>query len=56
MRIQPPDGGTSIFDHQPELFACFNLFYGVLWSEGQLDQTTKEVGRLRNARVNDCGI
>lgn len=56
MRIEIPEGGTSLFDHQPELFACFNRFYGTLWSEGVLDQPTKEVGRLRNARVNDCGI
>ena len=56
MRIQPPEGGASLFDHQPELFATFNRFYGALWSEGTLDQPTKEVGRLRNARINDCGI
>ena len=56
MRIAVPEGGMSFFDFQPELFAAFNRFYGTLWSEGVLDQPTKEVGRLRNARVNDCGI
>ena len=56
MRISTPEGGTSFFDHQPELFAAFNRFYGTLWTEGTLDQPTKEVGRIRNARVNDCGI
>ncbi|WP_419849536.1 carboxymuconolactone decarboxylase family protein [Candidatus Poriferisocius sp.] len=55
-RIAVPEGGMSLFDHQPELFAAFNRFYGTLWSEGELDQATKEVGRLRNARVNDCNI
>ena len=34
MRITIPEGGMSLFDWQPELFATFNLFYGVLWSEG----------------------
>lgn len=56
MRIPVPEGGASLFDWQPELFATFNRFYGVLWSEGVLDQPTKEVGRIRNARVVDCGI
>ncbi len=56
MRIQPPDGGASLFDHQPELFASFNALYGTLWSRGAVDQPTKEVARLRNARTVDCGI
>ena len=56
MRISVPSGGSSFFDHQPELFAAFNRFYGTLWTEGVLDQPTKEVGRIRNARVVDCGI
>ncbi len=56
MRISVPEGGSSFFDHQPELFALFNRYYGTLWSEGVLDQATKEVGRLRNARVTGCNI
>ena len=56
MRITPPEGGTSLFDHQPELYRSFNRFYGTLWTEGVLDQPTKEVGRIRNARIVDCGI
>jgi hypothetical protein len=56
MRITPPEGGVSVFDHQPELFGTFNRFYGTLWTEGVLDQPTKEVGRIRNARLVDCGI
>jgi alkylhydroperoxidase family enzyme len=55
-RISTPPGGASFFDHQPELFRLFNEFYGALWSDGTLDQGTKEVGRLRNARVNDCPL
>lgn len=56
MRISVPEGGLSFFDHQPELFRLFNRYYGTLWSEGVLDQATKEVGRLRNARVTGCNI
>ena len=46
----------NVFDHAPELFASFNRFYGTLWTNGVLDQATKEVGRLRNARVTGCAI
>lgn len=56
MRLAPPTGGVMPFDHQPELWAAFNRYYGTLWSEGIVDQPTKEVGRLRNARVTGCGI
>jgi alkylhydroperoxidase family enzyme len=56
MRIAPPEGGSSLFDHDPALFATFNRLYGTLWSEGVLDQATKEAGRLRNARKVDCKI
>lgn len=51
-----PSGATTVFDHAPEQFAAFNRFYGTLWSEGLVDQATKEVGRLRNARVTGCAI
>jgi alkylhydroperoxidase family enzyme len=46
----------SLFDHQPELFATFNQFYGTLWTGGVVDEATKEAGRLRNARIVDCRI
>ena len=56
MRFAPPPGGASLFDHAPGVFRAFNVVYGKLWSEGAVDQPTKEVARLRNARVVDCGI
>jgi len=46
----------SFLAHQPEALAAFNHLYGVLWSRGVVDQATKEVARLRNARVTGCGI
>jgi alkylhydroperoxidase family enzyme len=55
-RLLPPRGGMTPFDHRPELWAAFNRYYGTLWSEGVVDQPTKEVGRLRNARITGCGI
>jgi AhpD family alkylhydroperoxidase len=56
MRIRPPEGGLSFLDHQPELFAAFNRLYGTLWTDGAVDEPTKEVARLRNARVTGCNI
>jgi AhpD family alkylhydroperoxidase len=55
-RLEPPPGGTTPFDHRPDAWAAFLRYYGTLWSEGVLDQPTKEVARLRNARVTGCGI
>src|SRR5690606_18413108 len=55
-RLDPPPGGMTPFDHVPEVWAAFNTYYGTLWSDGVVDQATKEVGRLRNARVTGCGI
>jgi alkylhydroperoxidase family enzyme len=55
-RVRSPPGGLTPFDHQPALWTAFNRFYGTLWSDGVVDDATKEVGRLRNARVTGCGI
>ena len=55
-RVRNPPGGFTPFDHQPALWTAFNRFYGTLWSDGVVDDATKEVGRLRNARVTGCGI
>ena len=55
-RVRSPEGGLTPFDHHPASWAAFNAFYGTLWSEGVVDDPTKEVGRLRNARVTGCGI
>jgi len=41
---------------QPELLQAFLRLYGVLWSRGCVDQATKEVARIRNARRVDCPI
>ena len=39
---------------QPALLAAFERLYAVLWSEGVVDHPSKEVARLRNARVTNC--
>jgi AhpD family alkylhydroperoxidase len=55
-RLAPPPGGSTPFAHRPDLWAAINRYYGTLWSAGVVDQPTKEVARLRNARVTGCGI
>jgi alkylhydroperoxidase family enzyme len=55
-RLDPPPGGLIPFDHVPQVWSAFNRFYGTLWSDGVVDEATKEVGRLRNARITGCGI
>ena len=40
---------------QPEASARFWRLYGRLWAHGTVDHGTKEVARLRNARITDCG-
>jgi len=46
----PPD----VLDHSPQATAAFWRLYGTLWSHGTVDQATKEVARLRNARTTGC--
>ncbi len=40
---------------QPDLVGQYGALYSQFWSHGVLDQPTKEVVRLRNARSIDCG-
>jgi AhpD family alkylhydroperoxidase len=59
-RIRPPKTDStdpvkgSVLAHQPELLDAFTRLYGTLWSHGVVDHPTKEMARLRNARVTDC--
>jgi len=56
VRIPRPEVASEfgVLGHQPELMAAFSRLYAQLWSRGVLDHPTKEVVRLRNARVTDC--
>jgi alkylhydroperoxidase family enzyme len=61
-RVKPPAVRTSdpiagsVLAHQPELLRAFMRLYGTLWSRGEVDQFSKELARLRNARTVDCPI
>lgn len=52
---QPAHLGSALA-HQPELAANFYNLYGTFWSHGVLDHRTKEIARMRNARITDCGF
>ena len=61
-RVKPPATASrdpiqsSPLALQPDLLDAFLRMYGVLWSGGVVDQPTKEVARIRNARRVDCPI
>jgi AhpD family alkylhydroperoxidase len=60
-RLPPPAevpgdlAGYGLLAHAPGVLRAFADLYGRLWRDGIVDQPTKEVVRLRNARITDCG-
>ncbi|HEY5251830.1 MAG TPA: carboxymuconolactone decarboxylase family protein [Acidimicrobiales bacterium] len=52
--VDADDPARGFSAAQPDLFASFERLYGVLWSGGVVDHPSKEVARLRNARVTGC--
>lgn len=47
--------GSGLFGAAPGAGEAFFDLYGWFWCEGRLDHELKEVVRLRNARLTDCG-
>ena len=47
---------ASVLRHAPELADASFELYGQFWQRGLIDQPTKEITRIRNARVTDCGF
>jgi hypothetical protein len=54
-RIKIGEQGSALA-LQPTLNEAFWRLYGVYWSRGVLDQRTKEIARIRNARMVNCGL
>jgi alkylhydroperoxidase family enzyme len=54
-RGSDPVSGSALA-HQPETLLAFLKLYGTLWSHGVVDQATKELARIRNARTVNCAI
>jgi len=52
---QPPHFG-SVMAQSPLTAQRFGELYATFWSKGVVDHRTKEVTRVRNARVTDCSF
>jgi hypothetical protein len=52
---RPADFGTVLMQ-QPELASRFGALYATFWQQGLVSQRVKEVVRMRNARITDCGL
>lgn len=50
------DRPTSVLGHAPELRARFDEMYAELWANGSVGEDVKELVRLRNAQITDCGL
>ena len=61
VRLPRPEPGSGpaerygLLAHAPEIVLAFATLYGRLWRDGVVDEATKEVMRLRNARLTGCG-
>ncbi|MFN3863168.1 MAG: carboxymuconolactone decarboxylase family protein [Erythrobacter sp.] len=47
---------TSVLAHQPDIAQSFFALYGRFWGSDVLAARIKEVARMRNARVTQCGF
>lgn len=46
----------TVMANSPAVREAFDRMYATLWSHGIVDLDVKELVRLRNARVTDCGL
>jgi len=46
----------SVLAHHPDMARAFSDLYGAFWSSDTLSARLKEVARMRNARVTECGF
>jgi hypothetical protein len=59
-RLEPPAPGMpadfgSLMSHAPNTMMRFFETYAEFWQRGVVAQEVKEMTRLRNARITDCG-
>ncbi|MFN4239205.1 MAG: carboxymuconolactone decarboxylase family protein [Erythrobacter cryptus] len=51
-----PPHFASVLAHQPAIAQSFFALYGRFWQSEVLSARIKEVARMRNARVTECGF
>ena len=59
-RFPNADGSDSpnflgVMMHTPATAGAFFSLYGRFWQQGVLSAEIKEMTRIRNARITDCG-
>ncbi|MEM7218701.1 MAG: hypothetical protein AAF515_10070 [Pseudomonadota bacterium] len=59
-RLQAPGGAVpdtlgDLLVHVPEIAQTFGAMYAQLWQHGRIGADLREMTRLRNARITDCG-
>ncbi len=47
---------ASVLAHQPAIAERFGALYGAFWDSDVLSARLKEVARMRNARITQCGF
>lgn len=45
----------SVLAHAPAIMQKFGALYAQFWQQGDLSPALKEMTRIRNARITDCG-
>ena len=46
---------ASVMVHTPSILQRFGDLYTEFWQRGIISQEIKEMTRIRNARITDCG-
>ena len=46
----------TVMMQAPEILARFGELYAAFWQRGVISQEIKEMTRIRNARITDCGF
>ena len=46
---------SSVLAHAPEVMGAFGQLYATFWQQGLVSSVLKEMTRIRNARITDCG-
>ena len=51
-----PSEFGAVMSHTPDVIAKFGELYAEFWQQGLISQEVKEMTRIRNARITDCGF
>ena len=47
---------ATVTAHAPDMMSRFSELYAQFWQRGVVSAEIKEMTRLRNARITDCGF